>query len=190
VQPRAGKSPIAFHSPKRDALSGGVQGIDGFFRRKASEETKFNYGCLPRMFLGQAAQSRIHLEHIRSRNGKRLLLQAQYIAAATLIGDARACMVQQDTAHQLRGNGKKLTPASPVNIPGRREPKVELVNQSRRLQSMPRAFLIEKGGGQMAQLVVHKKRQPVERVLIAIPPADQPVRDIRGGAMLDVHHTT
>ena len=190
MQPRAGKPPIAFHCPKRDAFSGGIQGIDGFFRRKASEETKLHYGCLPRMFLGQAAQSGVHLEHIRSGNGKRLLFQTQHIAAAPLIGDARACMVQQDTAHQLGGDRKKLTPAFPIDIPGGREPKVELVNQGRGLQGMSRTFLIKKGRCEMAQLVVDETRQPVERLLVAFPPAEQPVRDVRGGALLDVDHTT
>ena len=133
MQPRAGKPPIAFHSPKRDFLSGGIQGIDRFLRCKASEETKFHECCLPRMLLGQAAQGGVHLEHIRSRNGKRFLFETFHIPAAALIGNALARMVQQDTAHQLRGNSEKLPPAFPVDSPCRREPKVELVNERSRL---------------------------------------------------------
>src|SRR5687768_11497693 len=67
-------------------------------------------------------------------------------AAALLLAAAAANAVHKDAAHRLGRGGKKMSAAVPalVTAGGRRaarrahKPKVGLMNQSRRLQSLPR----------------------------------------------------
>ena len=74
--------------------------------------------------------------------------------------------------------------ANPQNIPAStqpnrlfrsiaHQPQIRLMYQRRRLQRLARPFVRQFGSRQFAQLVVHERQQPIQRLLIAAPPAVQ-----------------
>jgi hypothetical protein len=73
-------------------------------------------------------------------------------------------------------------PILPLHLPHFYEPQVSLINQGRRLQRLPRAFLPQVTGGESPQFVVDEGQQGVQCPCIAAVPSEQQIRWCRARA--------
>src|SRR5262249_71798 len=70
-----------------------------------------------------------------------------------------ASVLDQDAPHRLGRGGKEMTAIVPARfLPVADQAQVGFVNQGRRLQRLPRLFLGQLLGGQLAQLVVDQRQ--------------------------------
>jgi hypothetical protein len=79
-------------------------------------------------------------------------------------------VIDQDTPHQIGGNGKEVSPVLPVYIPRINEPQKGLVDQGRRLQGMTAALPAQIAGRLSAQFFVDEWRELIQSPFVAITP--------------------
>jgi hypothetical protein len=86
-------------------------------------------------------------------------------------------VVDQDPAHHLRGQPKKLRPVAPVHAVLLDEPQVGLVHERGGLERVARALGAQLRGREVAQLVVDRGQEAVEVRAVAAAPSDQELGD-------------
>jgi hypothetical protein len=96
-------------------------------------------------------------------------------AAAFLVA-RRASDINEDAAHQLRADGKKVGAIAPVE-----QAKVGFVDQSAGLQDVAGAFAGHVATGHLAQMVVNQRREFFEGGLVAGAPSLQEFGDFVSG---------
>src|SRR5215468_6662868 len=92
-------------------------------------------------------------------------------AAAAFVRRARARVLDQYLAHQLRGHSVKMPPALPFGKILLDQPQVSLIDKRGRLQCVIRALPAQIAVSQLAKLLVYDRHQLVERSLFASAPA-------------------
>ena len=90
-----------------------------------------------------------------------------------------AMLLDKNPSHGFRGRGKKMAATVPslrrFNID---ETNVRLVNEGRRLKGLPWLFLGQFCGGQLAQLVVDQRQEPLGGIWVARLDLRQYLRDV------------
>jgi hypothetical protein len=76
-------------------------------------------------------------------------------------------VVDEDAAHDLRGDGEELRAVLPGDVLPVNQPQVSLVDERRGLQGLGVALVLEVRGGQPPQLVVDQFEQLRGRLPIA-----------------------
>jgi hypothetical protein len=81
-------------------------------------------------------------------------------------------VVNQNVAHYLGGHGEKVRAILPLNILRTRHSNIGLIDQRRSLQRVAIALALHVTMGNAPYLVVHQRRQPIERGSVSVPPFD------------------
>jgi len=79
-------------------------------------------------------------------------------------------VIDQDTPHQVGGNGKEVSAVLPMYVPGINEPQKGLIDQSRRLQGMTAALPTQIAGRLPAQFFVDEWRELIQSPFVAVTP--------------------
>ena len=82
-------------------------------------------------------------------------------------------MVDEDPAHDLRGNCKEMGTVVPARAPLIDQVQEDFVNQRCGLQSMVRTFVAQLAAGDPAEFRVNERRKPIEGSLVAAAPLPQ-----------------
>jgi hypothetical protein len=164
-----------------------MQNFRGIFNRKASKESEFDDLALLRVNFGQVRQSRIECHHIQIAFLKSNEPFVQSDPASTIAafrGTAAACVVDQNTAHHLGSDSEEVRSILPTDILID-EAEVRFVYQRGALQCVARALLHQVASGQTPKLVINQGKQVFQRLLVALCPSNQKLRNggIRRGGV-------
>src|SRR5439155_12882471 len=103
---------------------------------------------------------------------------------------ALACMVDEDAAHDPRGDGEEMGAVAPVVLPDAGKPQVRLVCELGGLERVPRSLVAQVRARDAPQLAVDHRHQLVERPRVAVAEALEEDRDlVRRGGVTVVHGT-
>ena len=125
---------------------------------------------------GECFERLIEGEHVHTRrlSSGRHVVQAHHRgAAAALACVLPAGVIDEDLAHQLRRDRKKVRPVlqrQPVDI---HESQVNLMHERCRLEGVPGLFAPQMAARHAAQLVVDERHQTVERLGVALAPGQE-----------------
>ena len=86
--------------------------------------------------------------------------------------------VDEDSSHQLCGDGKEMRPVLPLDSARVSQPEIGLVHERSGLQGMPRALTCHVAACQPMEFVVNERREAGQSVLIAAVPGEQQLGDI------------
>jgi hypothetical protein len=89
-------------------------------------------------------------------------------------------MIDEDPAHHLSRDAKKVRPIPPVDVPLVNEPQKYLVNERSRLERVARSLTPEMPRRHPAQLGVDERQQLIEGTLVAATPVPEQRRDLTG----------
>ena len=84
-----------------------------------------------------------------------------------------AGVIDEDLAHQLGRQRKEVGPALQRHAVHIHESQVDLMNERRRLQCVPRRFAPETAARHAAQFVIHDRDQAVERRGVSLAPGQE-----------------
>jgi hypothetical protein len=87
-------------------------------------------------------------------------------------------VIDQDAAHDVRGDTKEMRSILPVDLPLIDEPDEDLVHQGRRLQGVVSPFAPKLAGRDAPELRIDEWQQLVERSPVAATPIAEQCRDI------------
>jgi hypothetical protein len=95
-----------------------------------------------------------------------------------LSGAVAPRVVDQDSAHHLRGDTEEVPTMLPVDVALVEEPQIDLVNECGRRQRVIDALVSQLARGNLTELLVHDRQQLVESGLRAATPLPQERRHI------------
>ena len=84
-----------------------------------------------------------------------------------------ARVIHENPAHHLRGDAEEMSPIPPIDVPLVNQPKVDLVDQCRRLKRVANTFGAKLTRSDSTQLRINERKQLVQRVGITVPPLRQ-----------------
>jgi hypothetical protein len=87
-------------------------------------------------------------------------------------------VIDEDAAHDVRGDAKKVRPILPVNLPLVDEPDEHFVHEGRRLQCVVGPLASKLTGGHASELCIHEGQQLVERGPVTAAPLAEQLRDV------------
>jgi hypothetical protein len=87
-------------------------------------------------------------------------------------------VIDQDAAHDLRGDTKEMRPILPVDLPLVDEPDKHLVHKRRRLQGVAGPLAPKLAGRHAPELRIDEWQQLVERSPVAATPIAEQCRDV------------
>ena len=91
-----------------------------------------------------------------------------------------ACVIDEDAAHDLRGDAEELGSIDPRHALLSHQPYVGLVYERRRLQRVVSALAPEVGGGPLPKLVVDERDQVLPCLKVPAPPCPEQLADRPG----------
>jgi len=91
-----------------------------------------------------------------------------------------ARMIDQDSPHQPRGNGKKVNSILPVYRIATNQPQISLVDKGSALQSVVARVFGNALPGDPPQLFIDQRDQSLARRSLSLVPASQQNRDLIG----------
>src|SRR5205814_612227 len=94
------------------------------------------------------------------------------IAAALLISP-RAGVIDEYTAHDARGDGKKVRAVLPRDVLRGNQPQIGLIDERRRLQTVPDGLMTDVLPRDAMELVVDQRDQSIERALVPLAPFEE-----------------
>ena len=154
------------------------------FDRQPSEKSPLDDATLTRVHLFQLLPGPIEIERIDGVDciGLRrhcLVERNRDAAAAALFAASPTGVIDDDAAHQCRGDREEVSAVLPVHVALSEQLDVGLADYGCRLQAIVPPFAGKMAGGDGAQLVVDERDQTLERVLAALLPLKQRPRDLR-----------
>jgi hypothetical protein len=90
-------------------------------------------------------------------------------------------MVDDDAPHRLRGDSEEVSPVVVADLLTSEEAETQLVHQGVRLKRMIAPLALEQVRRNLPQPRVYDAENLVARVLVALPPACEPNRDLFWG---------
>ena len=100
-------------------------------------------------------------------------------------GGLTAGVVDEDAAHQARGDAVEVRAALPVDLRGVDQPQIGFVDQRGGLEGMVAVFLAQITARELAQFLVHQRHELVWRGGVPVAPGEQQARDfVRGGVIV------
>src|SRR5262245_30982580 len=87
-------------------------------------------------------------------------------------------VIDEDAAHDVRGDTKEMRAILPVDLPLIDEPDEHLMNQGRRLQGVVGALAPKLAGRHTPELPIDQWQQLVERCPVATTPLAEQRRDV------------
>src|SRR5215831_1225222 len=105
--------------------------------------------------------------------------------AASLLRGSRACVIDQNAAHGLGGDGKEMSPVLIRHGLVSEEPDAQFIHERIRLQGMICSLVLQQTHRYLTQLNMDGFEQSLASGLIAATPEHKPSRDL-----LRVWHTS
>jgi hypothetical protein len=87
-------------------------------------------------------------------------------------------VIDQDAAHDVRGDTKEMRPILPVDLPLIDEPDEDFVHKGRRLECVASPLLPKLARGNAAELRIDEWQQLIERGPVAATPIAEQCRDV------------
>jgi hypothetical protein len=106
------------------------------------------------------------------------VLERDSIAPAAFLRVMRSRVIDEDAAHQVRGDREELGAVLPLDPPLIDELQVGLVDEGGGRQGVIGPLPLQVAAGQPSQLRVDGVEQDAARALVALAPGDQEPRDI------------
>src|SRR5262245_45475306 len=103
----------------------------------------------------------------RSWNILRFVNRGAGDSVAPLVGAVPAGVINEDSAHHLRGDAKEMSPAAPIDLTLVDQTQVHLVNKRRRFQGVVDPFAAKLAGSNVTKLRIDERQQLIERTLVA-----------------------
>jgi hypothetical protein len=100
--------------------------------------------------------------------------------AAAFVGSAGAGGIDEHPPHEPRRHGQEVRPVLPVHLPDVHQPQIGLVHERRGLQALRGSLVAQTPARNLAQLVVHERHQPRQRVIVALAPGEEKRGDVGG----------
>ena len=112
-------------------------------------------------------------------------------AAAPLLGVAGPRVVDQDPAHGLGGDREEVAAVLPGDARLVDEAEIRLVDDGRRLERVARALSPELALGDLAQLRIDERHEPLDGRRVAFVPGDEKPRHFAAAeaGIFGVHRT-
>lgn len=89
-------------------------------------------------------------------------------------------MVHENAAHHASGHGQEMGAVPPGHVLGIDESQIRFVDQRRRLEAVPSPLSRHAPSGDLVQLQLYERNQPVEGGLVALTPSEQQSGGLRG----------
>ena len=168
AEPGSGGAPVALDGRWRHA-----EDVRRCFNRESAERAKLDDPGQRRVDLFQAP------ERVIQREDGDLVCRGDVfgfidghtaLAVAALDRGVTTGVIDQDPAHDLCRDAKKVCPILPVDLALIDEPQVDLVNERRRLQRVVSPLAPKLARGRPAELGVDEREQQIERSPIAATP--------------------
>ena len=171
VQPGACDCPVALHCFGRYS-----EDSRSFFHREPAEEAELNNPNLAWFFLGQPFQSLVQRQNLfRLLLGKESVIQLnRVLASAALQTVAVARVVNQDTTHQFRGEGKELSSVLPPNSMLFHEAQKSFVDERRGDKCVTEPFVAKVMVRKAPKFVIDKPNYPFVAFTLGLK---QPVQE-------------
>src|SRR6202011_1154013 len=151
-QPRFGKSPFSFHSPRRN-----IQHFADFFVGQATEEAEFDDLTLARIEREKILQRVVECDQIDlAFHGRReRFIKGKLVpAAAALFSAMGSSIIDEDASHDLCSDAEKVGTVLPGVGVLIDEPQISFVDKTGRLQRVIRAFSLQISAGERGEFVV------------------------------------
>ena len=166
-----------------DGDHGDLQHLRHVLFAQPAEEPQFDNSRGARVRRRKCGQQRVQIEQLLARrSGTRAIHRRQpdaLLLTTTLVGDARARVIDQDPAHRLRGDREEVDPVLVRHRLAADEAEVQLVDDGVRLQRVIGPLPLEQSRGERAQLRMHDRKEPVARPFVPGTPVGQPAGDLR-----------
>jgi hypothetical protein len=157
IQPGTGKCPRAFSRRDRDS-----ERRRGFGRGQTAEETQLHQLGLGRLFDCKPGQGLVERQDIVRRLRDLLTILKIDASSSAAMTDCPFApgRVHENSPHGLRSGGEEVAPVVPVLfLSVSDQPKVSLVHQGGRFESLSWFLMCQALSSQSAQLVVHQRQQ-------------------------------
>jgi hypothetical protein len=170
VEPGFGKIPFA-----KNRTIGYLQNQSGFLDAQSSEKAQLNHTTFAWIDFGELRQCFIEYDEIagffRLKDGR--FVQRRLSVPSSLGSLPSSCDIHQDSAHELCGHRKKVSPVLPSDIFPADQPNVGFVDQGSRLQRMIWPLSCHVSAGQAVKLSVHSRGELFESLLVSFGPGLQ-----------------
>ena len=182
AKPRPRCRPRALHGLARDA-----QRLRGFVEREAREDPALDHAMGALVNLRQPFEGDIDRQHLFDLDVAEewfavfALELDGAIVTATLQTRSRPRVIDQDPPHRLRGDRQEIVAVRRGQLTLVQEPEVHLVNERRGRERVIGRFPTELPTGDLTQLVVDERYEPLEGFTIARAPARKPFGDLSIG---------
>src|SRR6185437_4524659 len=145
VEPHLCECPITLHGNRRDVQDGG-----GLLDRETAEEPQLDDAGLTRLEICESIEGKVERKnvHVNRRKFARAFLQRNPVTLASLDGAMRSGVIHENSAHEMRSNGKEVRAVLPPGAPLVNQLEVGLVNQGRRRKGVIGPLPVEIPGGQ------------------------------------------
>jgi hypothetical protein len=117
---------------------------------------------------GQTLVKRKHPVWAGRRHKNDILQRQLRLPGAALGSQLPAGIVNENSAHQLRGDGKKMGPVFPIGISLRNEFYIGFIHQRCCLQGVISTFVAEVAYSEMMKLSINDRNQFTGGLLIAV----------------------
>jgi hypothetical protein len=144
----------------------GAQQLRSFFRGKSKEEAKFHHTAFPRVQLVQFIQYTIEIHDLdlTGVNPGQPLVQWNGNPSVPLLPSLGASMIEQNTAHQSRGETVEMFPIFEPQATLAYELQKQLVHNAGGLQDIFRTLSSEKGACDLPQFWVDDIEKAINSV--------------------------
>jgi hypothetical protein len=162
--------PVAFDSSGRNA-----KGLGGFLGGQATEKTEFDDTALLFINAGEAVQCVVESDDVDGADfGKGQGFVEFYLEARAAFGGAMAAgVVDQDLAHETRGDGYEMGAVFGVDWTLLDEAEISLMNQSGAAEGVVRALAAQVAMGNGSQFAINQRHEYIEGRLIPVTPSKQ-----------------
>lgn len=176
LQPAFGFDPIP-----SDGAGGYVQRLGGFLLGEAAEEPTFDHPAQALVEFPQLYERFIKREEcVRPPLGheRRIIEAYRYRIGSALESTMSAGIVDEDTTHGARRDGKEVCPVRHVGPALVDELEVSLVDEGGGAECVIRALAPQVMVCDSAHLVVDELKEPLDSAVVARPPGSEQPRDV------------
>lgn len=189
-EPGLSDDPVALHGLERDAEDGG-----GFLEGEPGEVALFDDGCGARIGSGEAIEGVIESEELAgglvAEEGSDVVDRNEIRVRAALLALSRACIVDEDAAHGLGGDGEEMAAVLGVEFFTFGETQIGFVYECGRTERVTGPFVSELSVSEDAEFVVDEGQESWQRLRIIVAEAVEPGRQRSNGrCLIECQHVT
>lgn len=159
-----------------DGGAGNTQGFGGLFQSEAAEEAHFDDGALLLVELGECGEGVIegdNLDTFARRDMEAFVKGERFHFSAALFTVFGAGVIDQDAAHDLRGDALEVGAVLPADVALVHQFEEGFMDDAGALEGVAGALAAEVGGGEQVEFGVDQRHELVEGSAVAVAPADE-----------------